>query len=508
MTVRKKFSFFMLLSALTIVLQGGCTSLHNTRLPDMLDVYKYRGPCKSTEASVKDRAPFGNTFALANAPGRADNYSFDEDKLLDYCEYGLLLQACGDYKRSEYYLSRAREIVEHFNNKAIFSVGEAGKDAASILINDNTMSYKGETFERIFIDTYQALNYYMLGEKKDARREIDRAYKLQNDEKMRLEDDVYKHSLADEQRTRAGGAVDWRAFNSELKRVHRSSDMIADKVPNSYENGFTYYLSSVIDEEMFDRSGGYRGLDNAYIDLKDAHALLPRNKLILQHLIRLAEKKGRVEDIKDYVKKLQHLGGMPLLSSEYKDKGRIVIFISNGLAPQKDQIKLPVPLKNTLLFVAYPVLKRAEKDFYGFYLKDRAGKLISESVKIADIEALANKNYKEKRPAVIARIIARVVAKGIASYEISERAGGIGSLMTSIFNFVTEQADVRSWRTLPAEISVMDFFYKPGDYTFTFEGLSMRGAFRQRVDIPVEVKEGVTTIVNVYTPGKGIIVSK
>lgn len=474
----------------------GCGGMQSIKIggngqPNSIDIYQRDSPCSAIVAMEADeKNTLGYKLGTAKSTSKKTDDDFDEDQLLTYCEYGILKQACGDFNGSIKAFSQAQKIIDHFDNKAKISASELGKDTLSIILNDNTMSYSGETYERVLVYSYQALNYISKEDYKNARIEIDNAYHIQENEKKRIEDNVYQKELA-KSKDEKNSHIGWEKINKKLANSNAEIDVLAERVTNSYENGFTYYLSSIVDE--------FNGnIDSAYIDLKDAHDILPNNDLVLSDLIRIAKLKGSNE-LKQWVGEQKTKGNRQRTYSS-KDLGRVIIVFHNGVSPHKDQIKVPIPLNNTILFTAYPVLKPGTVAFDKFILKDQSGKKIGQSSNMFDLNAIMAKSYQEKRPAVIARMVTRAIIKGASTNEIARRTGLLGSLATSVLNYVSESADVRSWRTLPVKIDVLETMYKPGNHQFTIEAQPRSDSKSTVLTIPIKVTANKTTVVNIFVP--------
>ena len=477
--------------------------------PNPIDTYVDDSPCSAVLAmEEEEKNTLGYQLGIYKSTSEKTEEDFDEDQFLTYCEYGLLKQACGDCDGSIKAFTEAQKIIDHFDNKAKISASEIGKNTLSVIINDNTMSYTGETYERVLIRSYQALNYIGLEDYNNARIEIDEAYHIQEAEKKKIEEKVYEKSLEDaksdkdenengEDDTKRQPQIGWENIEKELESSNTEIDVLAERATNSYENGFTYYLSSIVDE----LNGN---IDSAYIDLKDAHDVLPNNDLILSNLIRLAKFKGSKE-LNLWVKKQKK--GKKQQVYLNKNLGKLIIVFHNGVSPYKDQIKIPIPLGNTILFTAYPILKPGKVAFDKFILKDHNGKIIGQSSNMFDLNVIMAKSHQEKRPAVIARMVTRAVIKGVATNEIAKRIGLLGAIATSVLNYATENADVRSWKSLPAQIDVLETMYKPGNYQFTIDAQLTDAQLTSSsqsttLTIPVKIKTDKPTIINIFVPNK------
>ena len=80
-------------------------------------------------------------------------------------------------------------------------------------------------------------------------------------------------------------------------------------------------------------------------------------------------------------------------------------------------------------------------------------------------------NLEDRVARITAKAIVRATAKYLAAHEIRKIAKEnkllqiITDLGTNLFSVLSEQADKRSWRTLPGQIHTARFAVPPGSYT-------------------------------------------
>jgi hypothetical protein len=167
------------------------------------------------------------------------------------------------------------------------------EQALSFAINDATRSYTGETYERVLVHLYTALNYLQLGDLIDARVEA-----LQVDERLRE---------------------------------------IAQKIPESRytEDALARYLTGMIYEEMGERSDAmisYRQAYEAYRRYREKYGVTVPSYL-KQDLLRLSQQLGLSQEMRQYQKEFQIEHWMS--AEELAQKGELVFILQDGLAPIK-----------------------------------------------------------------------------------------------------------------------------------------------------------------------------
>ena len=92
---------------------------------------------------------------------------YDEKNAVSlYMDKGLLEHYAGNYASSSTDLQQAERLIEEAFTKSVT------QNAASFIANDNTKEYPGEDFEDIYINVFNALNYYNKGDLEGALVEI------------------------------------------------------------------------------------------------------------------------------------------------------------------------------------------------------------------------------------------------------------------------------------------------------------------------------------------------
>ena len=77
-----------------------------------------------------------------------------------------------------------------------------------------------------------------------------------------------------------------------------------------------------------------------------------------------------------------------------------------------------------------------------------------------DVTAIAIKDLDDRYHRVIAKEIARVAAKTVASEQVKDKNWALGMLF-NVVNSANEQADLRSWETLPAHFRIARLVVPP-----------------------------------------------
>ena len=129
--------------------------------------------CASSSAAFReiDRAVAQENFTAAlevierEQAGRFPIYS-QNNSISQYIDRGLLEHYAGRYAESSASLQHAERLIEDAYTRSIT------QGFFSYILNDNTKDYPGEDFEDIYINVFNALNYYKRGSLEGALVEI------------------------------------------------------------------------------------------------------------------------------------------------------------------------------------------------------------------------------------------------------------------------------------------------------------------------------------------------
>jgi len=136
------------------------------------------------------------------------------DELLLYLDRGMIAQAAGRYRESVDSLLRAAEIVD---KQDFISISE---QTAAVIVNDWVRTYSGEYSERLWIHTFQMINFLMLGDPEAAAVEARRAVAVMDRFENVLSTDVFTRVLTAMSFEAAGqfdsASVEYRKLKDEL----------------------------------------------------------------------------------------------------------------------------------------------------------------------------------------------------------------------------------------------------------------------------------------------------
>lgn len=350
-----------------------------------------------------------------------------KDELLYLMDKGMILHAAGEYKESNKILAQAEELSD------VFVIKSVSREVAGTFWSEETIEYAGDKHERIIIPVIRMLNYIMLN--------------------------------------------DWDEALVEVRRLL----LVAEKVYGSsqeLENAFAIYISAVIWETLG--------------QVNDA--------LISYSRLQKHEKKAPYygHDIKTTRAKLGLNAPLPpsgslawQTSKNYrKYKGELIVIAEAGRAPLYVSEYMNVGLYN----ISVPTVR-----FFPQYLRSAKvlvdGKEVGVTYPFYNIfeDIMIALKDRQKR-SFVRKMIKIPVQTGLyaASLELldeedteSKIAGaGLGILALSMA--ISEKADERSWRTLPAELQIGRFYLKPGRHEIEIQPIG----FGTNITREVLIEEG------------------
>jgi hypothetical protein len=385
-----------------------------------------------------------------------------KNEVLIRLERAALLQAMGNFEESSREFRLAAEKIEQYEGRAVVSAGRTVSQAGSLILNEQIRPYEGEDFEKILVHAMNAVNYLMAGDLEGARVEIRNAYQRQNE--------LYeKHAKALEKAERESGGKSWEgSFQRADRSRYEELKAKAGNVHSVYQNAFAYYVSSLVYE-----LGGEA--DEAYIDLKKGILAAPGSASLQKDLLRLSRELNFPEDEQLW----QARYGRP--DSAYGTGIDVFVIFQHGVSPVKEPLSFPIPLsEGGFVFASLPVYRFVPSG-------TRAGVVLwddqsEETSVVSDTDAIASRNLLNGFPVLFAKQVARSYLKARMTNRLSREYGAIGAITGTLASVATEQADLRTWASLPKEIQVARVFVP--EHTRRIAVKSTPGGHAGTVEIP------------------------
>ncbi len=347
----------------------------------------------------------------------------ERNRLLYHLNRAMFLHMLGDYAASNDEFEQAKEIIEQYQATSI------SEESAAFFINDGTRTYTGSSLEQLMLHVYAAINY-LLQNQADAAR------------------------------------VEALQINVRLRQLQEADpDSILSIDP------FVRYLTGLIYEqlgEIDDALIAHRKAYNSYLEHQKTYGIsIPR--ILKQDLLRFSRQLGLSEEYNRYRERFEVEA-----RNLDREKGELIVLFHKDLAPIKRSQRLAQvdPATGYLVHFALPVYEPRNSHLSHARVMVAGQRVRTELME--DISGIALRTLQENMPAITARALARAVVK----YKMSRQAGennGLAGLLMNIAGVVSEQADTRSWLTLPGEIQMARVTLPPGDYTVSLELIGRDG---------------------------------
>ena len=283
------------------------------------------------------------------------------DRLLYYTELGVVYHLAGDYEKSNRLLQNAERIAEDLYTKRISDV------ITTAMTNPRQGPYRGADFERVFINYYKALNYFMMASNSTNKSAKEKALEGARVESRRM--DILLSSIEHEKGSYQEQADREKSMFSKLMRIFdRLTGEIIDKDKIVYRNdAFGHYLAGTIYEQ-------HKEYDDARVAYQKSAKLYEEGYQTQYGLDATMTEQAWF----DTIRMMQKAGGWnnewPLLSQrklskakrqelkEFNNKGHLLILEHSGRVPQREEMNLLLTADpNTRQVVVSPILAGTQK---------------------------------------------------------------------------------------------------------------------------------------------------
>jgi hypothetical protein len=366
----------------------------------------------------------------------ANNSKLHSSYLLNQLEQARLKDLANEQSVSQQQFENVYTQVQTKREAAKIQLSSGLEQSNALFTNDSAITYVPPAYEMSMLHSYKALNYVYSSDLESALVEIRRANKVQVD------------ALADNQ----------AQINDTIEQAQQhypSMSNVTRGIKNGFQNAFTFYLSALLYQSD-------KQYDDAYIDYKKALEIQPDNHYLQQDVMRLAKRQGFNQDLEEFERRFSPLQPLPT------KHGEVVILVEQGLVPKQDEFKLRLPIYTSggdarFYSLAMPVYK--DNAFIANINGVNIGAQNLQLNPLVHIEALAAKTLEQQIPARVSRQVLRLVAKEKVRAELARSTGDVGNIIANIYNLASEQADTRSWLTLPNQISMARSSLNAGSHT-------------------------------------------
>lgn len=365
----------------------------------------HREAFQRMEQHLWDAEPAAALAALESV-GRTER-----DQALYELNRGLLLRMDGDLDGSIAAFERAKQLG--LDLTAI----SPRETLTALTLAEGTRSYVPDVYERLLVHVYQALNFLERGEVGAAR-------------------------------------VEAVQLDIALRRLPRD-----DGVTKTGVEAFARYLAGLIYEaaaEPAEAMIAYRYAARAY-ERRDQ----PLPDSLARSLLRLTDYLRLHDEHADYAARFPDIEWAT--HESWRRNGELVVLVHQGLLPalHTHSVTTQDPRSGQLYRVALPAYK--PRDLPSVAIEARAEEWRARGETVESVYRLAEQSLEQRLPGMTARALVRNVARHHAADQTREEHPLLAAIL-NVVGVLTEQADTRSWRSLPDTIVMMRVTLPPGDH--------------------------------------------
>lgn len=406
---------------------SGCMGGYNTKVGGTVEAVRSGSP----QAALADL--------------EAKNTSKDKD-LLYFFEKGELQRMQGSYSDSVASWMEADKRVHEWEEAVKTDFSKVLGDVGSFIINDTMRRYDGRDYEKVLLSTRLALNHVAEGNWDAARVEIKRMHEREAviaEFRSKELDDAKQKS--EEKGLKATSFKDLQGYP-----VETLDDPEVQALKNSYESAFANYLAGFVYETLGEPSlaaAGYR----------KAIEMRPGQPILEEALAKLDQRSAPAP-------RVQRISGQKKQGAAAPAGVDTLIVVETGNAPAIKSRTLPIPLpipsrgglQVVMTPLSWPVVEKGDVNSVpaSLTLNGKAQPLVL----VTSVDQMARRAIADEMPGIIARSSVRAIVKGAAQKAIQDNASGVAGAVLSIVAGVaavaSEQADERSWQTLPGFFSL------------------------------------------------------
>lgn len=442
--------------------------------------------CAST-ASLNQRQDLVQNVRMGNVESSVDAY-----KKIDQPQNSEILWKY-DLAMLEHFSGRYEDSISHMNDIHFKMENDISKNAGeaigSFLLNENLADYRANIYEYLYLNAFNALNYYGVGDLEEAMVEVRRISNKQREYMGKYGEVVISENarlvsqLKDVSKDASSIGVDIDAITPKIPESPAADDIFRD-------SSFARYISMIFRMMYEDR-------DNARVDSQVLATLNPAIDVASE--LNIDDGKGRLDVLAfgGLISERKELAirfpedfipFMPFISLKVDDiqlpafRLKFVLPIFVGAANFVRSVRVTLSNGETKVL---PLLE----DFSDAVLKD-----VSAKAPVAFIRSVV-RSISKKAAAVAAGAAAlRKAQESQNSLSYSLAYIGVVTAVDSVD--LSETADLRQCLFLPGTSYAGGFTLSPGTYSGTVEFLNVKGSvIRSEKFENIVVKNGKTVLV-------------
>jgi len=377
---------------------------------------------------------------------------WENKDLLYFMERGAILSAGTNLPKSqEAWRSADRMIFQR--EEAVPSPGmklltRFGNEMGTMLVNDKLQRYEGYDYEKVMLTTEMALNQLAENDFDGARADIKKTHER---ETLIARQRERQYEEAQEQATQQGITLHYKDLEGYPVAILDAPQVL--ELKNGYQSAFSHYLAGFTYEALGERALAAPGYRQA-IELRPG---LP----LLENALRNLDKPGPAAD-----------------------ESEILIVVQAGFAPARSSVQVPIPVRlNENLTIVAPIS-------FPVMVPDTLTPAVTQVVvdgkkhpltMINSVSDMAIRTLRDDMPAIISRAMFRANMAAISQAQKNERDPSKASLVVTDPD-PFEEADTRTWRTLPDKTLVARLRLKKGLHRVRFPYFRAEDEFTVRVD--------------------------
>lgn len=462
-------------------LMGGCGLNGYGKVSQKWAVPYQNGELAKSEAALNDQGE----RALQRDAQRPSKHHVDA--LVFELENGAVLRAAGQLEASNAAFDRADKLLHRVDEKATVDIG---KEVVAFATNLAEIDYEGYGYDHIMLHTYRSLNYMELGMWKEALVETDNVKQAQEMARANKQTEIaeLEAKKAKDKKDKSGYDVDRAMKDPKLQKA--IGGLKCDGIPDMsvdaiYTNPYAQYVQALYRIQLGDRADHETGRNL----LRTLQGMCATNGYVTQDLA-MAEQQA----------------------SNVKTPPVTYVICEAGLAPARGSIRIDIPVfaynmavhDTGVDYVGASFPKLVFQDGGPERIRVVAGGKSYDTEVLANMDEIVGREFNDELPAAITRTLFSTGGKAVGAY-IANKATEKGSewvnigtrIGTTLYQAATNQADERTWRTLPKTVQIARM-ETPADGVIALsspEGLPLAS---------VNVNPKTSNLVWVRAPGGGI----
>jgi len=369
------------------------------------------------------------------------------DSLIWILEYAAAARANKDLQASVDSFLNAHNKIAEFEEEPDVKLVE---ETSAIFTNQSFIPYKGYNYDKIMLGVYQALNYLELKDFDKAAVELKKLENFQinaerlNQERIERETKVLKKAQAQNKDSNydVNKTLSDPVAHKKLQQIYGNDykkNTSAMEAKALYVNPFADWLSGVF---FMNKAIDNSEKEKAASFLRFASEMTANKSQFILSDLKIAEDfaDGKIQKLPDVT----------------------YVIYESGIAPRREQIRIDLPLyiiQGDIPHVGinFPYLKK--EDSFVPTLNIKVGNEIFQTELIADMDSIITREFNDILPMIITKTIISSAVKSAAQYGIKQAAGdGWGGLAAnlalSVYQMAMNDADLRTWTTLPKQIQI------------------------------------------------------